>query len=209
MLNQKRIIVRQPCSLEWEFRTTRTGDFFVPMRWILLFEFGFINIWSLTISLMKGKLSPMTDFKLSLSCFFFWKLFLLSDISAFLYWLIFALPQKETLYVPTEDNDPVVHRHVGRQIYETFNMVVLLKEQKRVYDEVWYQFLWCLRNGNITKEDISMLWSLVLSPSNTINFNETPWRDAFLLTPRHTVCTQWNKKAVQKTCEQEKQQLCC
>ena len=40
-----------------------------------------------------------------------------------------------------EDNDPVVHRHVGRQIYETFNMVVLLKEQKRVYDEVWYQFL--------------------------------------------------------------------
>ena len=52
-----------------------------------------------------------------------------------------ALSQKETLYVPTEDNDPVVHRHVGRQIYETFNMVVLLKEQKRVYDEVWYQFL--------------------------------------------------------------------
>ena len=54
-----------------------------------------------------------------------------------------------------------------------------------------------------------MLRSLVLSPSNTINFDETPWRDAFLITPRHTICTQWNKKAVQKTCEQEKQQLCC
>ena len=70
MLNQKRIIVRWPCSLEWKFRTARTGDFFVPMimRWILLFKFGFINVWSFTISSMKGKLSPTADLSLAGWC---------------------------------------------------------------------------------------------------------------------------------------------
>ena len=52
-----------------------------------------------------------------------------------------ALPHKETLYIPTELNDTVVQRHVGQQIYKSFETVMLLKEQKRVYDEVWYQFL--------------------------------------------------------------------
>ena len=79
---------------------------------------------------------------------------------------------------------------------------MLLKEQKRVHDEVWYQFLRRLRNGNVMHEDISMLQSLVLSPSNTLDFNEIPWRsDAFLITPRHSVRTEWNKKAVQKVCK--------
>ena len=118
-----------------------------------------------------------------------------------------ALPRKETLYMPTEHDDSVIQRHVGRQIYETFKTVVLLKEQKRVHDEVWYQFLRRLRNGNVTHKDISMLRSLILLPSNTINFDELPWRDAFLITPRHSVRAEWNKKAVQKTCEREKQQL--
>lgn len=118
-----------------------------------------------------------------------------------------ALPPKENLYIPTEDNDNVVQRQVGRQIYEAFKMVVILKEQKRVHDEVWYHFLRRLRNGNVMLEDIAMLRSLILSPSNSINFNESPWRDAFLITPRHGVRIEWNKKAIQKSCEHERQQL--
>jgi hypothetical protein len=86
---------------------------------------------------------------------------------------------------------------------------VLLNEQKRVHDEVWYQFLQHLRNGNVgivTPEDILMLRSLVLLPVNTI-IDELPWRDAFLITPQHAVQVEWNKKAVQKLCKREKQQL--
>lgn len=52
-----------------------------------------------------------------------------------------ALHRKETLYVPTELDDTVIQRHVGRHIYEAFETIVLLKEQKRVHDEVWYQIL--------------------------------------------------------------------
>ena len=52
-----------------------------------------------------------------------------------------------------------------------------------------------------------MLCSLALSPSNSIKFNELPWHDAFLKTPKHAVRTAWNKKAIEKTCEREKQQL--
>lgn len=116
-----------------------------------------------------------------------------------------ALHRKETLYVPTELDDTVIQRHVGRHIYEAFETMVLLKEQKRVHDEVWYQFLRRLRNGNVTQKDIAMLRSLVLSPSNTINFDEAPWRDAFLITPRHAVRIEWNKKAVQKALSGEEQ----
>ena len=118
-----------------------------------------------------------------------------------------ALHRKETLYVPTELDDTVIQRHVGRHIYEAFETIVLLKEQKRVHDEVWYQILRRLCNGNVTQKDIAMLRSLVLSPSNTINFDEAPWRDAFLITPRHAVRIEWNKKAVQKACKRNKQQL--
>ena len=94
-----------------------------------------------------------------------------------------ALHRKETLYIPTELNNTVIQQRVGQQIYEAFETVILLKEQKRVHDEVWYQFLRRLCNGNVTQEDITMLRSLVSMPSNTINFDEAPWRDVFLITP--------------------------
>ncbi|KZT03544.1 uncharacterized protein LAESUDRAFT_738232 [Laetiporus sulphureus 93-53] len=98
---------------------------------------------------------------------------------------------------------------LGRRIFEAFEIIVLLKEQVRVTDMVWMQFLCHLRHGQVRTEDIKMLKDLIItSPSSPpTDFDSSEWGEAALVTPRHCVCTQWNDAAVKKHCEHTGVQL--
>ena len=54
---------------------------------------------------------------------------------------------------------------IGRRIYEEFSMVVILREQMRVTDQGWRDFLMRLRYGRVQREDLTMLRSLLLHRS--------------------------------------------
>ena len=51
---------------------------------------------------------------------------------------------------------------MGRLIYEQFETVVTLEEQKRVTDTGWNEMLLRLREGACTLEDVEMVESLIL-----------------------------------------------
>ena len=112
-----------------------------------------------------------------------------------------ACAPSEALYFPTT----TVHRNqedsqLGRSIFEEFTTVVSLKEQMRVTDPVWQDFLHNLRLGNIQEHHLSILRTLVLMNNNcvTTNFNDPPWNEASLVTPRHAVRRLWNDTALHK-----------
>ena len=52
---------------------------------------------------------------------------------------------------------------IGRLIYEQFETVVTLREQKRVTDTGWSNMLLRLREGACTSEDVEMVESLILA----------------------------------------------
>ena len=86
---------------------------------------------------------------------------------------------------------------IGRRIYEEFSMVVVLREQMRITDQGWRDFLVRLRYGKVQRCDLTMLRSLLLQHS-PIDFSSPPWTSASLITPRHAVRTQWNQAALRK-----------
>ncbi|KAJ7028351.1 hypothetical protein C8F04DRAFT_886815, partial [Mycena alexandri] len=102
-----------------------------------------------------------------------------------------------TLYYPINAIDDSIDSKIGRMIYEELTTVVLLKEQMRVTDAVWLDFLRHLRVGNVQEHHLAMLRGLI----------SAPWNEASLVTPRHAVRTQWNDEAVRKMCEDSKRQL--
>ena len=108
-----------------------------------------------------------------------------------------ATSPTEALYYPTNPVKDSVNSQIGQTIYEEFTMVVILKKQLRVTDELWKEFLGRLRCGRVLREDIRMLHGLVLGggPKAKANFDEEPWINAHLVTPRHAVCNQWNSAA--------------
>ena len=140
-----------------------------------------------------------------------------------------ACGKREVLYYPIDTKD-TVDLQIGRRIYEEFTTVVILKEQMRVTDPTWRDFLGHLRNGTVEMQHLKMLRSLLLkrspvspaqaslsavgpptiapsrSPSDLpatiphVDFNSHPWNDAALITPRHAVRTRWNQAAAQKWC---------
>jgi hypothetical protein len=57
-----------------------------------------------------------------------------------------AIPLCKALYHPTSFS-ALVESQLGHKIYEEFSTVVLLKEQMRVTDHVWREFLDHLRHG--------------------------------------------------------------
>ena len=83
--------------------------------------------------------------------------------------------------------------------------MVTLKEQKRVTDPVWLDFLRHLRFGRVREEHLRLLRSLVISNKGAeeVNFADNPWKSAALVTPRHAVRVQWNKAALYKQCHDE------
>ena len=117
-----------------------------------------------------------------------------------------ACAKSEALYHPVnlaKDSDDA---KIGRRIYEEFSTVVTLREQMRVTDQEWRDFLVRLRYGRVQRHDLTMLRSLLLQHS-PIDFASPPWADASLITPRHAVRTHWNQASLRKACSESGQRL--
>jgi hypothetical protein len=98
---------------------------------------------------------------------------------------------------------------LGREIYEEFTTVVILKEQMRVVDPVWREFLVRLRYGRVQPEDLQMLRKLIVgSPECPLrDFKKYPWADMRLVTPRHGMRRHWNEAALREHCVKEQKTL--
>ena len=111
-------------------------------------------------------------------------------------------PIRDALYYPSNAETDSLGYQICHVIYEEFTTVVTLKEQKRVSDPVWHNFLQSLRRGTVNAAHIQMLRSLVIekNSSHADDFVRDPWNDAALVTPRHAVRVQWNNAALRKIC---------
>jgi len=120
-----------------------------------------------------------------------------------------ARPLPDALYYPVDFNGDTLTSQIGRAIYEEFTTVVELKEQRRISDPVWHDFLKHLRRGTVNAEHLKMLRSLIIGKdeAHTIDFSCQPWRDASLVTPRHAVRMQWNDAALRKMCRDKGRQI--
>ena len=96
---------------------------------------------------------------------------------------------------------------IGCQIYEEFNTVVILREQKQIEDTTWHQFLQALRLGHIQERHLEMLRLLLIQRNPQDDYSSAPWDDAVLITPRHGVQTQWNEASLRCHCHLKKCQL--
>jgi hypothetical protein len=116
-----------------------------------------------------------------------------------------AVGPTQALYYPIDAARDSVDSKIGRMIYEEFSTVVVLKEQKRVTDAVWLDFLRHLRVGNVQEHHLAMLRSLIVGQDDSgaaVDFDADPWSTAALVTPRHAVRTQWNREALRKMCKE-------
>jgi len=115
----------------------------------------------------------------------------------------------EALYHPVNGADDSTEAQIGRKIYESFTTVVILKEQMRVTDPTWREFLTRLRYGRVGDSDIRMLQNLIIDQGDSplIDFDAEPWCNAGLVTPRHAVREKWNEFAVRKWCRTSREQL--
>jgi len=117
-----------------------------------------------------------------------------------------AQPIRDALFYPSNaETDSTL----GRKIYEEFSTIVILKEQKRITDAVWHDFLQHLRNGSVDDKHILMLQTLIIGKRVDLNvdFSQAPWDEAALLTPRHAVRHRWNDAALRKMCQTHMKQI--
>jgi hypothetical protein len=116
---------------------------------------------------------------------------------------------QQYLYRPSNMLSDSLDCQIGRSIYEEFTMVVILKEQIRVTDPVWRNFLTNLRKGHVQSNDLSMLCDLIISVKSAKHdkYDRDPWSNAALVTPRHAVRTIWNAAASRNWCRRNKHQL--
>ena len=73
-----------------------------------------------------------------------------------------ARPLRDALYYPIDFSRDSLTSQIGRAIYEEFTTVVELKEQRRVTDPVWHDFLQNLRRGTVNTGHLQMLRSLII-----------------------------------------------
>jgi hypothetical protein len=109
------------------------------------------------------------------------------------------------LYELNHPNSKDIQRsQLGRELYEQFEKVVILKEQVRVRDKVWMDILTRLRVGECTDEDIAEIRKLVLTNQecNVPDFKTGPWKDAILVTSRHSVREMWNSESLKRHCQE-------
>jgi hypothetical protein len=108
--------------------------------------------------------------------------------------------ETEALYFPAVATKQKHDSITGRLIYEESTTVVVLKEQMRVVDEGWRDFLQHLRFGQVQQHHIKMLRTLLLTNPNCLetDFNSALWTDAALITPRHAVRRLWNEAALRQ-----------
>jgi hypothetical protein len=108
---------------------------------------------------------------------------------------------QEALYAASQPGVDTQEQLVGREIYEEFSTVVILKEQMRIIDSGCKKMLSRLQYGRVQKDDIDLLHKLVISNKECppVNFEDEEWRKASLVTPRHGVRRAWNDAAIAKT----------
>jgi hypothetical protein len=116
---------------------------------------------------------------------------------------------RDALFYPSDEFRDSHESQIGRAIYEEFETVVILKEQMRVTDNVWHEFLQHLHHGQVKERHLKMLRKLVIGKLQEpqVDFSVDPWKSASLITPRHAVRKQWNEAAVRKLCWETGQQL--
>jgi hypothetical protein len=104
------------------------------------------------------------------------------------------------------NNNNVRRSQLGRQLFEEFDKVVILREQVRVRDVTWMNILSRLRVGECTDEDIAEIRRLVLTnpQCDVPDFSKAPWKDAILVTPRHSVREAWNSASLKRHCRETK-----
>ncbi|KAJ3511695.1 hypothetical protein NLJ89_g3948 [Agrocybe chaxingu] len=120
-----------------------------------------------------------------------------------------ACASREALYFRPDPANDSIDCQLGRKIYEEFTTVVTLKQQMRVTDEVWQDFLQHLRHGKVQERHLTILRELVVDKDSTnrVDFDTEPWKSAALVTPRHAVRKSWNEMAVRKMCRETGRQL--
>ena len=105
------------------------------------------------------------------------------------------------LYVdrPEKDNKRAL---LGREIFLQFDKVVILHQQNRMKDETWTKILSRLRIGECNDNDLDEIKKLVLTnpDCDVPDFSKSPWDQAILVTPRHSVRNLWNEHAIAKHC---------
>jgi hypothetical protein len=115
----------------------------------------------------------------------------------------------ESLYRPVDIAHDSIECQIGCRIYEEFTTVVILKEQMRITDPIWRDFLEHLCYGHMQEKHIQMLHRLILgrAGSKSVDFQSEPWNSASLVTPRHAVRRLWNEAAAQKECRESGEHL--
>ncbi|KAF4612702.1 hypothetical protein D9613_011752 [Agrocybe pediades] len=121
-----------------------------------------------------------------------------------------AIPRSDSLFYPSDPVKSKVESQIGEEIYHEFNTVVILRQQNRVQDEEWLRFLKDLRRGSVRPEHITMLKSLIVgheSSEYATDYQQSPWDEAPLITPRHSVRIRWNHEALVRHCQKSNQVL--
>lgn len=98
---------------------------------------------------------------------------------------------------------------MGRKLYEHFTNVVILRDQMRVGDQLWLDFLQHARVGECRPHHLKMLRGLILTNSGCprTDFSMAPWNGAVLITPRHAVRKEWNRASVRRHCKESRETL--
>jgi hypothetical protein len=117
--------------------------------------------------------------------------------------------QSAPLYWPADSRHDSEDDILGRKLFEQFTTVVQLQKQVRVHDKVWHDVLQHIRHGNCRQEHIDIINNLIVTNNNCppTDYTTSPWKDARLVTPRHSVRTQWNSAAIRKHCAETHQRL--
>lgn len=74
-----------------------------------------------------------------------------------------AVAPSEALYYPTNIIRDTMESQIGRSIFEEFSTVVILREQMRVTDPEWRDFLTHLQYGRVQQQHLTMLGTMLLS----------------------------------------------
>ncbi|KIK80722.1 hypothetical protein PAXRUDRAFT_157908 [Paxillus rubicundulus Ve08.2h10] len=120
-----------------------------------------------------------------------------------------ATSLREALFYPPAPNRDSTLCQVGRTIYEEFTTVIILKQQMRVVDPIWIDFLQHLRHGHVQQCHMDMLHRMELAHPDCVpmDFSAPPWNKSVLITPQHGVRTKWNDCALRKHCQDANQSL--
>ncbi|KIL65995.1 hypothetical protein M378DRAFT_75913 [Amanita muscaria Koide BX008] len=109
--------------------------------------------------------------------------------------------KQSALYCPTSPHDSK-DSILGKTIFDSFDTVVILHQQNRIQDEEWSILLQRLRTGECTEKDVEEAHKLVLGHPDCpkTDFTRAPWKNAILVTPRHSVRHAWNEACLDRHC---------